>query len=62
VIFMANKNNPIGGSYTITHGSVTSTPIRYNASQKYLDRIAAETAGEDAAVQALRVKRKKRAR
>lgn len=52
-------SKPIGGSYTITHGSVTSGPIRYNASQKKLNEWAEQLIVEDRAVQRLRAKWKK---
>jgi hypothetical protein len=60
LIFMAKPSKLIGGTMTLFHGSVTSAPLRFNASQKTIDRTFAELVKEDAAVQAMRKKRARR--
>lgn len=53
------KPKVIGGTFTLTCGSVTSEPIRFNAGRIVLMREARRLEAENAAVWALRNKRKK---
>lgn len=54
------KSKLIGGTFTLTHGSVISAPLRFNASQKKIDQTMRELCEEDTAVWRMRKRRKRR--
>lgn len=55
-VFPSKKK--VRGTFTLTNGVVTSDPIKFNASQKTIDRWWLQLAGENALIQKRRAKRK----
>ena len=51
---MSKPSKVTGGTFTLTNGVVTSDPIRFNASQKTIDRWWLQLADENALIQARR--------
>ncbi len=51
------SKKPTSGTFSLTYGSVTSAPLRFNASQKKIDATWIELIEENEQVQAIRAVR-----
>lgn len=59
-VAMSKLIKVVGGTFTLTNGVVTSAPIRFNASQKTIDRWWHQLAEESALIQKRRTARRPR--